>query len=430
MSALYPHKDKRAQMKLTQNERAILSGETGTDGARMALEIVVEAARVLGARSLVPIVAAHIDGCLYHGASGTLYCERLCEKGAQVAVPSTTNVGALNLLKPGQSRLRGEARKMAYRLMVAHEKLGCRPSWTCAPYQAQARPAAGAQVAWGESNAVAFCNSVLGARTNRYGDFLDIACAISGRAPFYGLHLTDCRYADLVVDVSALPDRMQRVEIFAPVLGALVGSEAGSRICAVTGWRADTGEDTLKAFCAAAAATGAVGLVHIVGITPEAPDLDTALGRKPPLDRITVTPSMMATAAQRLTRSTTRQVDAVALGSPHFSADECRALLARAGGKPFAVPVYVCVGRHVLDSLASEAVDRKLQDLGVEFVVDTCVVVTPILPEGPGVLMTNSAKFAHYAAGNTGYLPAFGSLADCVATAQSGHLVQQNRVWA
>lgn len=416
-------------MKLTAEERAILSGEIGTEGARMALEIVVQAARLLGAGSLVPVTAAHIDGCLYHGASGTLYCERLYEAGARVSVPSTTNVGALNLLKPGQSRLQGEARKMAYRLMVAHEKLGCRPSWTCAPYQTDARPARGQQVAWGESNAVAFCNSVLGARTNRYGDFLDIACAVSGRAPFYGLHLTEERHADMVIDVSALPDRLQRHETFAPVLGALVGGEAGARVCAVTGWRAEACDDTLKAFCAAAAATGAVGLVHIVGVTPEAPDLETALGGKPVLDRIAVTPSMLAAAAARLTRSTSQQVDAVALGSPHFSGEECRALLALARGKPFKVPVYVCLGRHVLDSLSAGMVDKQLADMGVEFVVDTCVVVTPILPEVSGVLMTNSAKFAHYATGNTGYLPAFGSLADCVASAQSGYLVQDDRVW-
>lgn len=416
-------------MRLTAEERAILSGETGTEGARMALEIVAQAARILGADKLVRVTAAHIDGCLYHGASGTLYCERLCDAGARVSIPSTTNVGALNLLKPAQSRLQGEARKMAYRLMVAHEKLGCQPSWTCAPYQTDTRPVAGQQVAWGESNAVAFCNSVLGARTNRYGDFLDISCAISGRAPSYGLHLSQNRYADMVVDVSALPDRVQRAETFAPVLGALVGAEAGSRVCAVTGWRAKPCEDTLKAFCAAAAATGAVGLIHIVGVTPEAPDLETALGGKTALDRISVTLPMMADAAERLTRSTTQQVDAVALGSPHFSADECRALLALARGRPFKVPVYVCLGRHVLNELSAEMTDKELEALGVEFVVDTCVVVTPILPGTSGVLMTNSAKFAHYAAGNTGYLPAFGSLSDCVASAQTGRLVQKSAVW-
>jgi len=196
-------------LHLTPSERAILAGEAGSEGARMAMEIVVGAARMLGAESLVPVVSSHIDGCLYHGDSGVLFCERLAEAGAKVSVPATTNVGALNLLKPTQSRLPPERRKMAFRLMQAHNEMGCTPSWTCAPYQAGARPALGQQIAWGESNAVAFANTVLGARTNRYGDFLDIACAIAGRAPLYGLHTDAARRGQIVIDVSSLDSRLK-----------------------------------------------------------------------------------------------------------------------------------------------------------------------------------------------------------------------------
>ena len=169
-------------MNLTDQERSILSGATGTGGDRMAMEIVTEAARMLGAERLVPISSSHVDGCLYNGDSGVLFCERLVAAGAGVAVPTTTNVGSLNLFKPGQVGLPAAQRRMAYRLMVAYGKMGCIPSWTCAPYQREARPVLGQQIAWGESNAVAFANTALGARTNRYGDFLDIACAISARA--------------------------------------------------------------------------------------------------------------------------------------------------------------------------------------------------------------------------------------------------------
>ena len=415
-------------MQLTAEDTAVLSGETGSDGKRMALELVVHAARLLGAEALVEIESAHIDGCLYHGESGTLYCEALQAAAAQVAVPTTTNVGALNLLKPEQSRLTGEARKMAYRLMVGHERMGCRASWTCAPYQAGARPRIGAQVAWGESNAVAFCNSVLGARTNRYGDFLDIACAISGRAPLCGLHLAKNRRADLVLDLSEISPVCQRRDVFAPVLGALIGAWAGARVCAVTGLKVVFKEDALKALCAAAAATGAVGLVHFVGQTPEAPNLDAVLGEAP--DTQAVSPAMLLEAHASLTRATSTQIDAVALGSPHFSESECRLLLDIAGGKLFRVPVYLCLGRDTLTELRADGTHDRLVALGVEFVVDTCVVVTPILPDTPGVLMTNSAKFAHYAPGNTGYLPAFGSLQDCVVSAQTGQLVQTHETWA
>ena len=145
----------------------------------MAMRIVAEAANLLGAPRLIPIASAHIDGALYHGDSGTLFAEKLVDGGAKVAVRSTLNVGALDLTGCSRVRLAEPERGMARRMMQAYLKLGCEPSWTCAPYQAGHRPALGTDVAWGESNAVVFCNSVLGARTNRYGDFLDIACAIS-----------------------------------------------------------------------------------------------------------------------------------------------------------------------------------------------------------------------------------------------------------
>ena len=417
-------------MILTETEKAILAGATGTVGDRMAMELVAEAARMLGADRLVEIHTSHIDGCLYHGDSGALYCEKLAESGARVKVPATTNVGALNLLKPDQCRLPDDQRKMAYRLMVAHERMGCMPSWTCAPYQAGARPSLGQQVAWGESNAVAFTNTVLGARTNRYGDFLDIACAISARAPYYGLHKPENRQAKLVLDVSSLSKQLLSQSAFYPVLGAMIGRIAGETVCAVTGMPTGASDDELKALCAGAASTGAVALIHIVGVTPEAPDLDTVLDGHPPEQTVQVTHDMVIDARNRLSLAEAGPIDSVALGSPHFSSAECRALLRLADGKPFKVPVYICLGRHTLSELQADDMDAALTDLGVVFVVDTCVVVTPILPAEPGVMMTNSAKFAHYATGNTGHLPVFGTLADCAASAQAGRVIWDQGVWS
>lgn len=407
-------------MYLLPEERAILSGEIGSRGTRMAMEMVVQAGKMLGADRLVKIASAHVDGCLYHGASGTLYCEELVRQGARVSVSATTNVGALNLLKPDQSKLKGEARKMAYRLMVAHEKLGCIPSWTCAPYQTVARPKLRQQVAWGESNAVAFANTVLGARTNRYGDFLDICCAISGRAPYYGLHRPEKRLAEMVFDVGELPQTVLTSDIFFPVLGTLIGRQAGASVCAVYGLATKPGEDELKAFCAAAASSGAVALCHFVGITPEAADASAVINVNAPIETVKITEEMMAEALGSLSKHAGKNVDSIAVGSPHFSPDECRAVLNFAEGKRFQVPFYICTGRHTMYALHNEGTIRDLEALGVEFVVDTCVVVTPVLPTSGGVLMTNSAKFAHYALGNTGFSPVFGSLESCVRAAQSG----------
>jgi len=408
-------------LQLTAEEQAIAAGSAG-EGAAMAMRIVAESARLLGAPRLLPIASAHIDGALYHGDSGTLFAETLVDGGAKVAVRATLNVGALDLTGCSRVRLEEPERGMARRMMEAYRKLGCEQSWTCAPYQAGHRPAQGTDVAWGESNAVVFCNSVLGARTNRYGDFLDIACAIAGRAPDYGLHRPENRRATLVFNVSALPASFLASEIAWPVLGSLYGREVGNAIGVVSGVAMHPGEDALKAFGAAAASSGAVGLFHVAGVTPEASTLEAALGGHEPAAVIRVTKGMVAQAQAALsTASTTDRLDAVAIGSPHLSLAEFDALERLVAGRRLRAPIYACTGRHALAELDREGRRKALEAAGVVVVADTCVVVTPILPQMDGaVLMTNSGKFAHYAPGNTGYAVLYASLANCVESAVAG----------
>lgn len=409
---------------LSAEEKAIAAGRDGA-GAAAAMRIVAETAALMGAPRLIPIASAHIDGALYHGDSGTLFAERLVEGGARVAVRATLNVGALDLTGCSKVRLQGHERQMARRMMTAYRELGCEPSWTCAPYQAGHRPAPGTDVAWGESNAVVFCNSVLGARTNRYGDFLDIACAVAGRAPDYGLHRPQNRRARLVFDVSALPRAFLRSEAAWPVLGSLYGRETGNTVGVVTGVEENPGEDALKAFGAAAASSGAVGLFHIAGVTPEAANAETALGGGEPEAVVRVTPDMVAAARAGLsTARGTDRIDAIAIGSPHLSIVEFETLERLIAGRRLKVPFYACTGRHALAELERSRRRGTLEAAGVTIVADTCVVATPILPElTGGVLMTNSGKFAHYAPGNTGYDVVYGSLAECVESASAGRPV-------
>lgn len=404
---------------LSKDEQAI---GAGCDGVAMAMRVVAEAARLLGAPRLIPVSSAHIDGALYHGDSGTLFAEKLVEGRARVAVRSTLNVGALDLTGCSRVRLEEPQRTMARRLMEAYRNLGCEPTWTCAPYQAGHRPEKGTDVAWGESNAVVFCNSVLGARTNRYGDFLDIACAISGKAPDVGLHRAENRRARLVFDVGGLSKTFLESEIAWPILGTLYGREVGDAVGVVSGVSTHPGEDHLKAFGAAAASSGAVGLFHVVGVTPEAPDLHTVLGDESPEKSIRVTAAMVTDARARLSTATKPgTIDAVAVGSPHLSVDEFTQLDRLIAGRTLRVPIHACTGRHVLGRLEENGARKRLERSGVVIVADTCVVVTPILPAmNGGVLMTNSGKFAQYAPGNTGYDVLYGSLADCVESAISG----------
>ena len=404
---------------LSADERSLAGGARG-EGTAMAMRIVAETARLMGAERLLAIESAHIDGALYHGDSGTLFAERLVSGGARVSVRATLNVGAIDLTGCSRNRLPPHEHDMAARMMHAYRQLGCEATWTCAPYQAGHRPRFGSHVAWGESNAVAFCNSVLGARTNRYGDFLDIACAIAGRAPDYGLHRDEHRLATIVFDVSALDPSFLSADIAWPVLGNLYGRLIGNAVGVVVGVTSSPGEDALKGFGASAASSGAVGLFHVAGVTPEAPDAATALGGVEPAERIRVTPAMVSDSQRRLsTAARADRVDAVAIGSPHLSIDEFDRLERLLGGRRLAVPIYACTGRHTLAQLGERRL--ALETAGVVIVADTCVVVTPILPATPGaILMTNSGKFAHYAPANTGYSVVYASLADCVESAVIG----------
>jgi predicted aconitase len=287
----------------------------------------------------------------------------------------------------------------------------------------------GQDVAWGESNAVAFCNSILGARTNRYGDFLDICCAIAGRAPYYGLHIPENRLATVAVDTSAISPALKHADVFYPVLGCWYGAEIGSAIGVIDGLPADTSEDRLKALAAAAASSGAVGLFHVAGVTPEAPSLDAACGHRPAARNIRLTPHMLRAARDRLSTVTGDSIDAVALGSPHFSLGEFDALEVLLPAKRLQVPFFVCTGRNVVAALERQGRLPRLAEAGITVVADTCVVVAPILPAKGGVLMTNSGKFAHYTPANTGYQVMYGSLADCVASAATGRVRRDESVW-
>ncbi len=415
--------------RLSTHEQGLLAGDAGA-ATQLAMRIVVRMGEILGARELVEITSAHIDGCLYHGDGGVEFAERLVELGGRVSVAATLNVGALDLLNPARVRASDRRRTMALRQMKAYQALGCTPTWTCAPYQAGHRPATGDHVAWGESNAVAFANSVLGARTNRYGDFMDICCALTGRAPRTGLHLSERRRATVVVDTGGVADALKRRDVFYPVLGTWLGAEVGDRVAVVTGLPGTASEDQLKAMGAAAASSGAVGLFHIEGVTPEAPDLRTALGGGDPEAVIAVQPAALRDVRDRLSTVDADRIDAVAVGSPHFSLEEFEQLEALLPATPLAVPFYVCTGRSEYGRLEAAGRLPRFADAHVEIVVDTCVVVTPILPPTDGVLMTNSGKFAHYTPSTTGYGVIYGSLEDCVRSAIRGRVARDESLWS
>lgn len=410
-------------MRLDPRDNDLLAG-VGGEGTALAMRILVETARLLGAPELIDISSAHIDGCLYHGESGVLFAEKLVANCARVRVPTTLNVGALDLIHRGRERISLETRDLALRMTSAYVAMGCKPTWTCAPYQAGHRPAAGQDVAWGESNAVVFCNSVLGARTNRYGDFLDICAAVTGRAPKTGLHVPSQRLATILVDTMQVPRAFFNQDIAYPIVGAWLGREVGSDIAAFSSLGQPT-EDHLKALGAAAASSGSVGLFHIIGVTPEARNQSSAFGGLAPKRTIRLDMEMLQQARASLSTvnlTVGSNIDAVAIGSPHLSAAELRHVDRLLKDRRCRVPLYACTGRHALAEIAREGVDSALANRGVILIADTCIVVTPILPSNGGVLVTNSGKFAHYTPANTGYDVMFANLEECVDSAVAGCL--------
>lgn len=395
------------------------------------MQILTAFSRAVGAEALLDITQAHIDGCLYHGQVSLDFVERLVASGGRVRVPTTLNVGAIDLIHPELIRLTSPAQAPARRLMKAHEELGCEPSFTCAPYQTRFRPSFGDQIAWGESNAIVFANSVIGARTNRYGDFIDLCCAMTGRAPAWGLHLDGPRLGQVLFQLAGFPASLEPGDGLYVAVGLLVGSRSADRIPVIDGLPPPPNDDLLKALGAAAASSGAVGLFHAAGITPEAATLRDAFGGRAPEETITISPADVTRALQQLsTVPDGTAITAVCLGTPHFSRDEWNRLmpLLRQIAPGRGTPIYVNTGRATLSDLDREGLLAEFRDHNLVVVTDTCTYLTPILERMDGTVMTNSGKWAHYAPGNLGVQVAFGDLEDCVVSAAAGRVVR-SRPW-
>jgi predicted aconitase len=417
-------------MRLSEKDQALLAGELGL-AARMAASILVRMAEVVGAREMIDITRAHIDATIYVGDAGLEFAERLASLGGRVAVPSTVNVSGLDEHHWKEWPVPADWAEKAYRQMVAYQKMGTIPIWTCAPYQTEHAPKLGEQIAWGESNAIAFANSVLGARTERYPDYLDIAAAIAGRVPAVGLHLEENRRGQIVLDLRAVPEAFASREDFYPVLGHYLGKIAGERIPVLAHLNARPTEDQLKALGAAASSSGSVALFHVVGVTPEAPTLEEALQRRSPVETLAVGLDDLRAARRELETASGEDLDLVVLGSPHFSFEELKRLAPLVEGRQRhpRVTFLVTTSRLMRDLAASAGLLRSLEDFGGRITVDTCILATPMLPKTVRRLMTNSGKYALYSPGLLNVEVAYGSLEDCVSSAVAGKVTRAPSPW-
>ena len=419
------------RVDLSVEDRQRLAGDAGP-AAQLAMRIVVRLAESMGVDHLLDITGAHVDSCLYHGQSGLDFAGRLVEGGASVAVPTTLNVSSLDLLHPELYRGDEAEGEAARRMAGMYEEMGCQPTWTCAPYHLENRPSFGEQVAWAESNAIVFANSVLGARTARYGDLIDISAAITGRVPAAGLHLDDNRRATVLfrlLDVS--PDLLDLDQVY-PLLGTVVGAASGSRVPVIEGLPTALSEVRLRALGAGAATAGSIGMFHAVGSTPEAPTLESAMGGRDPHEVVEVRTSDLRASRDQLCTVSGSALSSVCLGTPHYSVDEFQVVVALLTGRRVHpdVDFYVSTGRSVLAELELRGWADLLRSAGVTLVVDTCTYVSAILADTTGTAMTDSAKWAWYAPGNLGVDVVFAGTSECVESAVAGKVLLDERVWS
>jgi predicted aconitase len=411
----------QGQMNLTEPQRAMLEGESSA-AAALAMRLLLRLGQTLGATEFLEISQAHIDGCLYHGQVSLDFIERMHDMGAAVCVPTTLNVGSLTpRLENHQDPQTSHAMQ---RQMDLYAAIGCQATWTCAPYQLPSRPNLGEQIAWAESNAIVFANSVLGARTNRYGDFIDLCAAITGCVPAAGLHLTANRHGQVVYKLE-LGQKWCQNELLFAVLGHAIGLDCGTAIPVLDGLEPTASQDDWKAFGASAASSGGVAMFHAVGHTPEAPDLETALHHQAPARVVHLNDAWLDSSRQALTGvAHGEQLEVVMLGTPHYSLSEFERLLGLLHTPVHAdVRFYVNTNRYVYAALEQRDWVSRLEALGVRLVLDTCTYFTRIIGQPSGAVLTSSGKAAHYAPNALGVRIGLGSTAECVQSAIAGRVV-------
>ena len=278
---------------------------------------------------------------------------------------------------------------------------------------------------------ICFANSVIGARTERYPDLLDICCAITGRVPAIGLHLAENRGGHLCLRLTGVPRELQQDDQFFAVLGHLVGKLADEHTPVIDGIVVSPAEDQLKAFAAAAASSGRVALFHMVGVTPEAPTLDAAFRGHVPADTTAITVADLRAARRELTTADGRELDMVILGSPHFSLAEFSLLAPLVTGQRAhsRVKFLITSSRLMKERARETGILDPIVAFGAQITLDTCILASPMLPPEIKTLMTNSAKYAYYAPSLLNTRVTFGSLADCVRSAIEGRVVRDDSLW-
>jgi hypothetical protein len=344
------------------------------------MRILLALAKLSEATRLVPVTSAHVSGASYKmiGDPGLEFLEDFAAD-ARVVAPTTVNPLGTDLLQWEDLGIPRDFAEKQARIAKAYERMGCRPTFSCTPYLLGVKPGLGEHVAWAESNAVCFANSVLGARTNRESGPSALAAAIVGATPEYGLHTEEGRQPTVIVHAAVKPR-----DLDFSLIGLVAGERVGDGLPFFRGFRGS--EDDLKWLGAALASAGSCGMFHLEGVTPEARKV-----RRRGLPNLTLTRRDLADAKREYSDGT--DADLIALGSPQLSSEELREIARRIERSPPRIPVWVFTSRAIRDANpeAVAAIERQ----GGRVLADTCLEVT-LLEHRFGTVATPSGKGAYY----------------------------------
>ncbi|CAO2654518.1 Nn.00g112510.m01.CDS01 [Neocucurbitaria sp. VM-36] len=372
-------------VELSEIDKAFLKGSYG-EAARLAMRIILRMAEMQGVDRLLNVTQVHIDGCIYTGPASLAFAEKLRALGGKTVVPTSLNSNSVDQRRWRAQGVESSFGQAAERLAAAYVDMGARPTFTCAPYLLDTTPKRGEQIAWAESNTVVFANSVLGAKTMKYPDFLVIAIALTGRAPEGGLHIDANRLASFCVLIPPSLEPKDIDDSFYPLLGYHVGRLSGQRIPVILGLdRFYPQIDDLKAFGAAFVTVSSAPMFHIVVITPEATSLDAVTSFEPQMSLVKLDFASLNSCSKISNSAEDGQhVELVSLGNPHFSFAEMRKLAPVCLGKrkQEQTAIVVTCGRSMFGLASQAGLIAELEKFGVEFITDTCwcMIGHPIIP--------------------------------------------------
>ena len=410
-------------MRLTDEEKKILQGGQG-EPRRIAMKILTHLGEAFGAERMIPVASAHLVACSYQiaGEAGIEIYTRLVEQGARVSVPTTLDPGSIDFERWNKFQTPKEYVKRQIVISELLQKMGVIPTWSCTPYYFLNIPLFGQHLAWSESSAVIFANSVIGARTNRMSAYLDICAAIVGRVPYFGLHIPENRKGEILIELtSELSDHFS--DVYFPVLGYLIGQISEDKIPVINGVPSAS-FDQLKAFGAAAAATGSIALYHMVGVTPEARNLNEAFQGAKPLKKIRIGIRDILETMESMRTYTRGKIDIVAVGCPHASIEQMRRYAKLLKGKHVhkEIELWICTNEVVEFIAKKMGYIKTIERAGGRMMVGTCLNDCPLSKWNFRCLVTDSGKFTYYTPTTIGTKCYYTGTKECIRIAIEGRI--------